>query len=443
VRQRIGMSAIFLAAVAVAVGVAAASAGSVRHTRAAENVSLKFTSLANSPAIEAAWKDLIDAFQKRNPGVTITRTSVPYANYRTVIKLHASGSDAPDLVEGDMGPGGVMASLVGPGLLLPLDKYATQYGWQKKFGKYAKQLRLSGGGKIVGSGPMYGVPDFAEMLGVFVNRSLLAKLHRGIPKTFADFEASLEAAKGAGITPLVIGGLDKWPWSHFYDLLADHFGRPAQLIRWFNGDKSATIVTPALIKAATVLQQWVKAGYFEDGANGVSDGDAVARFSQGKSLYKVDGPWAAAGYRKALGRKLGFFLLPAAKAGVMPASTGWMGWDVGITTKSKNQAAAASFLNFLTSNQARTIIMRYENPPGTPGVALGVVGNPVLKTIVDRYSTLISNGTLVPYMDVAYPQAAPHDMLANVQAMAAGKMSPSDFLKSSQEGWAAYHGYAK
>jgi ABC-type glycerol-3-phosphate transport system substrate-binding protein len=47
----------------------------------------------------------------------------------------------------------------------------------------------------------------------------------------------------------------------------------------------------------------------------------------------------------------------------------------------------------------------------------------------------------VPYLDTGYPQIAPHDILANVQSMAAGKMSPADFLKSTQAGWAAFHNY--
>jgi hypothetical protein len=44
-------------------------------------------------------------------------------------------------------------------------------------------------------------------------------------------------------------------------------------------------------------------------------------------------------------------------------------------------------------------------------------------------------------MDVAYPQAAPYDMLANAQAMAAGQMSVQDFLNQSQKGWTTYHGF--
>ena len=291
-RARIAIAAtLVVVAVAMASGVAAGSAPTAHDGSAADPVKLTFMSNAQSAGIEAAWAELIAAYEKANPNVKITRVPVAYANYKTTAKLRASSSSAPDLIEGDSSPGGILASLATPGLLLPADKYAAKYNWKKTFGPLIRQLYLSKDGTKVGSGNIYGVPDFAEILGVFYNKSILAKLGLKEPKTFAEFEASLEKAKSAGVTPLMIGGLDKWPWVHAYALLADHFGSPSALINWYNARPGASIVSPGTTKAATVLQQWVKNGYFEDGANGVSDGDAVARFGKGLSLYKIDGPW--------------------------------------------------------------------------------------------------------------------------------------------------------
>jgi raffinose/stachyose/melibiose transport system substrate-binding protein len=403
-------------------------------------VSLTLMSVAQGPGLEGAWADLIKAYEQQNPNVTVTRNAVPYANYRTSVKLRASAPDAPDLVEGDMGPGGVMASLIPGGLLLPLDKYAAQYGWRGIYGSFIQQLQLSSDGKLVGNGSIYGIPDFAELLGFFYNKSLLAKLNLQPPATFADFEASLAAAKSAGITPIMIGGSDQFPWSHIYDVLADHFGDPQQLINWFRGVPGTTIVTPGMMQAATVLQQWVSAGYFEKGANGVSDGDAVTKFDTGGSLYKLDGPWATQQNLGALGSNLDFMLLPPETAGTFPASTGWMGWSVGVTAKSKHQDAAAAFMNFMTSPSARTIFLNHDNPAGTPGPEQ--TSTPVDLTVGNLFSKEVTGGTLVPYMDVAYPQAAPYDLLANSQAMAAGKMTPATYLTTTQKGWATYHGYS-
>jgi raffinose/stachyose/melibiose transport system substrate-binding protein len=402
-------------------------------------VTLTLMSVAQGPGLEGAWADLIKAYEQQNPNVTIKRNAVPYANYRTSVKLQASAPDAPDLVEGDMGPGGVMASLIVGNLLLPLDSYSTQYGWPATFGKFIDQLKLSSDGKSVGTGSVYGIPDFAEMLGVFYNKSLMAKLNLQEPTTFWDFQASLATAKAAGVTPDMIGGSDQFPWSHLYDILADQFGDPQQLINWFRGVKGTSIVTNGMLQAATIEQQWFKNGYFEKGANGVSDGDADTKFGHGESLYKIDGPWATHDNLAALGDNLGFFLMPPLTAGAFPASTGWMGWSVGVTVKSQHHDAAAAFVNFMTSTSARTIFLQHDNPAGTPGPEQAT--QPVLVTISNDYVKEIQGGTLVPYMDVSYPQAAPYDLLANSQAMAAGQMSPQAYLNATQAGWAAYHNF--
>ena len=439
---RIAIAAtLVVAAVATASGVAAGSAPTAHDGSAAEPVKLTFMSNAQSAGIESAWAELIAAYEKANPNVTITRVPVAYANYKTTAKLRASSSSAPDLIEGDSSPGGILASLATPGLLLPVDKYAAKYNWKKTFGPLIRQLYLSKDGTKVGSGNIYGVPDFAEILGVFYNKSILAKLGLKQPKTFAEFEASLQKAKSAGVTPLMIGGLDKWPWIHAYALLADHFASPSALINWYNARPGASIVSPGTTKAATVLQQWVKNGYFEDGANGVSDGDAVARFGKGLSLYKIDGPWETEVNTKALGKNAGFFLLPAAKAGVTPPSTGSMGWDVAITAKSKNPDAAATFLNFLTTKTARTIIMKHQNPPGAPGPASGSGAIRCSAPSCRATHTCSRTGISCPTWTRPILRRHRNDMLANVQSMAAGKMSPADFLQelAGRMGWLPQH----
>lgn len=435
------MAVIVVLAVVVVAAASSIAMGATRGGRAAtaDPIKLTFMSNAQSAGIEAAWAELIAAFEKQNPNVKIKRTPVAFGVYDTTAKLRASSSSPPDLLEGGSNPGGTLATLQKNGLLLPVDKYAVKYQWKKKFGPLMKQLRLSSDGKTVGSGGMVGVPDYAEILGVFYNKALLAKLHLKQPKTFAQFEASLKAAKAADITPLMMGGLDKWPWIHTYALLANIFDSPRNLTNWYNGKPSATVVTPGMTRAGNVLQKWVASGYYEDGVNGVSDGDAVARFGKGESLYKVDGPWETEVNSKALGKDLGFFLLPAVRAGVKPPSTGSMGWVVGITAKSKYPDAAAAFLNFLTTNAARTIIMKHQNPPGAPGPVIGVGNNPVLRTIVTEYSRLLNQGKLVTYLDTAYPGSGASDFYANVQSMASGKMSPAEFLKRMQAGWIAFH----
>jgi raffinose/stachyose/melibiose transport system substrate-binding protein len=432
-------------AVCASTAVAASGSHSTRdltartHGASASKVTLTLVDIETSAGTAGSIKDFITAYEAKNPNVTIKQNVVAYANYRTSIKLQASSANAPDIIEGDVGPGGVIASLAQANLLAPLDSYAAKYGWRKTFGPLTRELQLPLKGTGVGSGPIWGVPGFGEILGVFYNKTLLAKINDPVPTTFAEFEKTLADAKAAGITPITIGGLDQWPWSHFYDLLADHFaGAPSQ-INWFRGVPGSTIVSPGMRKAGETLQAWYKAGYFESGANGVSDSDAVARFSHGKSLYKIDGPWANTAYADALGSKVGFFLMPPASAGHAAPSTGWLGWIFAVAKASKNQAAAAAFLNFIASPEGRAITLKNKTLPARPGPATGVASGSSLAAINDAYLAQLTSGTLVPYLDVAYPQAAPHDILANSQKLAAGKLTPAAYLQSQQQAWVAFH----
>jgi raffinose/stachyose/melibiose transport system substrate-binding protein len=438
-----------IAALLIVGVLAAASYGrggnATKASAASATTTLNFTSLAQGPGIEGAWKDLINAFQREHPNIKVVRTPVPYGGggggYRTTVKLHAAAPDAPDLVEGDMGPGGVMASLESDGLLQPLDSYAAQYAWAHKFGPFLAQLRLAADGQHIGTGHVYGVPDFAEILGIFYNKKILARLHLRLPSTFAQYEAALHTAKSAGVTPMLIGGSDQFPWSHLYDVLADHFGSPQNLINWFRGKPSASIVSPGMMTAGQIEQSWFTNGYFEAGANGVSDAEAVTRFDHGQSLFQLNGPWDTQQNVQALGKNVGWFLMPPVKAGTLPASTGWMGWSVGVTAHSQHKTAAAQFVNFLTTPAARAIFMAHYNPPGTPGTMYTSKTSPIVRAIGVAFNNEVKHQTLVPYMDVGYPQAAPYNMLANAQSMAAGQMSVAQFLHLSQQGWATYHGH--
>ena len=133
--------------------------------------------------------------------------------------------------------------------------------------------------------------------------------------------------------------------------------------------------------------------------------------------------------------------MPPLNASDAPTSTGWMGWSVGVTSHSKYPDQAASFLNFLTGATARQIMLQHDNPPGTPGTVYNANTPPLIRTIGEDFTNLINKSALVPYMDVAYPQVDPYNLLANAQSMAAGQMSAQAFVQGAQKGWSQYHGY--
>src|SRR5215212_11883061 len=147
---------------------------------------------------EAQIKRLNAAFQQRYPNVTIKRVAKSFTDLNTTLKLAVSGDDAPDVVQANQGRQ-VMGQLVKGGLLAPLDAYADAYGWEDRYSKVLIDLnRFSDDGTQFGSGSLYGLSQVGEIVGVFYNKRKVKTL----PKTFAEFEQQLAAAKAAGDVPI-------------------------------------------------------------------------------------------------------------------------------------------------------------------------------------------------------------------------------------------------
>ena len=65
--------------------------------------------------------------------------------------------------------------------------------------------------------------------------------------------------------------------------------------------------------AATMLQTWAKNGYFTDGYAGLGYDPSWQAFGKGKGVFLISGSWLTADLKKALGKNVGFFLLPPPK----------------------------------------------------------------------------------------------------------------------------------
>ena len=68
-------------------------------------------------------------------------------------------------------------------------------------------------------------------------------------------------------------------------------------------------------EAATKLQEWADKGYFTQDFNGTGYDPAWQQFTKGKGPFTIAGTWITNDALKALGDKLGFFLMPGQRGG--------------------------------------------------------------------------------------------------------------------------------
>src|SRR5262249_6774757 len=152
-----------------------------------DDITLTVWDTETEPGPSAEMQALITQFERAHPGVHVNRVARSFNDYIKTVKLAASSSKAPDVLEGNEG-----YSVDAARLIEPLDAASARYGWASRFGAATlAPLRWTDGAKQWGSGHLWGVAQKAEVVGVFYDKKTLARLGLQVPKTFAAFEQAL------------------------------------------------------------------------------------------------------------------------------------------------------------------------------------------------------------------------------------------------------------
>jgi raffinose/stachyose/melibiose transport system substrate-binding protein len=384
----------------------------------------------------ATMKALNAAFAKKYPDIKINRVAKSFTDLQATLKLAASGPNPPDVVEANNGYS-AMGPLVKANLLLSLNKYAAKYGWNSRFSTGILRMnKFSADTSKFGTGNLYGLPMTGEVVGVYYNKAKLRKLGVGVPKTFAAFEQALAKAKAAGETPIQFGNLDKWPGIHeFEELLLQSVSKSyARNFIFGTGGGKTNFQSKGTVAAATMLQTWAKNGYFTSGYSGLGYDPSWQAFGKGTGVFLISGSWLTADLKKALGKNVGFFLLPP--KGKTLSTLGGEGLPWAISTKSKNADAAATYLNFITSNSSMQVVAKNGQLTASKAKVKFPAG---LDTEVNNAWTQANKrDAIVPYLDWATPTM--YDTItAAIQELIGGKTSPSSFAKTIQSDYSKFH----
>jgi len=249
-----------------------------------------------SGQVSRIWNDLIKGFERKYPNVTVNRVERSFGDLKALLKLALAGPHPPDVVEANQGwPD--MGEMVKAGLLLPLDNYASAYGWHQRVPHTINAANSwTADGQRFGTGRLFGFTNEGELVGVFYNKTILRKLGLPAPTTFTEFENSLAAAKRAGEIPIQFGDLDGWPGIHEWAAVQERFVPQSYMTDFIFGldYNRVSFSTPQNLRAATVLQDWTRKGYFTPDLLAIGYDDSVSHFVKGQGLYMITGNWIAA-----------------------------------------------------------------------------------------------------------------------------------------------------
>ena len=235
---------------------------------AAAQTTIKWLHLEVNPGQVKIWEEVARDFEAKNPGVKIEMQFLENEAYKAKLPSMLQSKDRPHIIYS--WAGGVLKSQIEAGVLE--DIAAPMAG-------YKDNLAPAAVSAFTLDGKIYGIPYAQSQIGFFYNKELMAKA--GVDgakiKTWDDLLDAVKKLKAAGVTPLMVGGADKWP-IHFYwtNLAVRIGGKPAfeAALRGENGGFEAE----TFIKSGQVFKQLVDLQPFQNGFLGFKNPQARRRF---------------------------------------------------------------------------------------------------------------------------------------------------------------------
>ena len=134
---------------------------------------------------------------------------------------------------------------------------------------------------------------------------------------------------------------------------------------------------------------------------------------------------------------VGFTVLLGADS-EMPVATGGTSLPFAVTDATEDTDASAAYIDFITSRDAMKIVTEKGNLPIIEA-AQQQVSAPLQEEAFAAWDAVSGRDGLLPYLDYATPGS--YDLLtAQVQALMAGEVEPSEFLDALQAEYESFVG---
>jgi raffinose/stachyose/melibiose transport system substrate-binding protein len=334
-----GLSLIAVAGLALAACGTSTSSGS---SSGSKKITLTFwENYGTQLSLLNTAKNLIHAYEKLNPDVTIKMVSQPANNYFALVQASAISHTGPDL------------AVMWTGLYLP--PYA---GILADLRPYISQSTFSnieglqwGAQNFDASKAVLAMPVDAQFYMGFYNKKDFAKAGiKQVPQTWTQLYAACTALKKVGITPIVYGSASASytgefnPWYDFSYLMIGAL-KPAQWAGLYNGTIAWN--SPAVQNQLAAWHQLFVKGCVNTDA--LTDSNNLGQFVSGKAAMTTDdGSWDVGQFSQQMGSNVGA-MVPPFSATPQHGVVYFPGDAISVLKQSPNIPAAAKFLAFMDS----------------------------------------------------------------------------------------------
>jgi raffinose/stachyose/melibiose transport system substrate-binding protein len=376
-------------------------------------------------AMGQAWNKAIEIFKTEHPDVTVKVEHQTFEQIQKNAKIVLTGKDVPDVMEYNKG-NATAGQLASQGLLTNLDKVVKDKKWDAKLpGSLATTGRYDEDG-LMGSGSWYGVPNYGEYVGVYLNKDLFSQNGVQVPTTFDQLEQALAAFKAKGITPLATAGAE-YPLGQLWYELVLHYGDRKLVDDYQLFKNDVDWHGDAMTQATNKLDEWIKKGYVGKDAAGLKAEDMGVSFISGKAPMMVSGSWWFGRLKSEIKFDWGQELFPGNT--LHPGSSGNL-WVVPSHANSKS--LAEDFIDITLRPDVQNVLGQAGGLPVAGDTS--TITDPKTKELTQGFADILKQDGLAYYPD--WPVAGFYDVLVSqLQSLVNQSKSPDQVLDGLQSAY--------
>ncbi len=386
-----------------------------------------FWHIQNEDPMKSTWAAMADEWSEES-GLSVETSAIEVEDFKTRLATQTQAGDLPDLY--NTWGGGVLAEQVEAGLVRDISGLPCL----DKVNPIALEAYTI-------DGKLYAIPFDQGVVGFWYNKDLFAEA--GIttpPTTWTEFTEDVQTLKDAGITPIALGGGDKWPIHYYWTYLAM---RLAGLDGLEAAAEAGDFSDPAFVEAGELLGDLAAMEPFQEGFESATYGEAdgqAANMGEGIAAMELMGQWGPQVQRDAsgtegIGESLGFFPFPAVEGGPGTA-TEFLGGGGGFAAGAEAPDEIEDFMCYLLEeeNQARSVKDGNMSTVASNPEAVLPDPNHEQQAVIDAMATATDTQL---YLDQAYPPSIGSTINDASQGLILGELSSEDFIAMVNEAWAA------
>lgn len=370
-------------------------------------------------------KNIVKAFEKANPGVTIDMLIIPN-DADSAMSARAAQGDLPDILQ--MQAYSRIKEYASKGFLLDLSKEEAM-----------NHVLPSSLPAVSWNGKQYAVPMDYAGIGIIYNKDIFEKCGIQPPSTYRELQNVCRVLKQNDIVPFAALLKENWSVGHFITMIHTALLREKKIdAEKFVGTMNTGKSTYGIIDTAKLFGVL---DFYRENMNSnaaeMGGGEQQQSFAKGESAMMVQGLWAYVDAMK-LNPKLnaGFIPFPVYNDASMNTFYSDVDSTFGVSSQSskEKQEMAVKFVNWLTSAEGQKLWMsEYKLIPPFKGVDVSAFGGPyvdLMKSVEDKGSS--------PWAFSQYPTDVFEDACKNgAQQYMFQRKSADEVIKGIDAQWAA------